>query len=260
MFRNVRLGVEDLYLLEAFQIEYFRGWVPERDLAAVLSAHPAVKRFLEVKCPPIAGFVGETMARFGPAATPQELAECEDRLVWTIADLLVYSKCPEAYNNLEFHNWDFREVTSVTSLENKMVVDVGAGTGRVALAAAQSARHVFAVEPVARLRRFIRGKASEAGYSHVRVVDGFGHDIPLPADFADILITSHALGWRLEEELAEFERVVKPMGFIIHCPGTAEMAKREQGQHLRLVSPDWGYSFARYQESDGWKRKYWKRV
>jgi hypothetical protein len=51
--------------------------------------------------------------------------------------------------------------------------------------------------------------------------------------------------------------VVKAGGHIIHCPGTAE---GEEEQHARLVSSDWGYEFSRYEETDGWKRRYWKRV
>lgn len=76
-------------------------------------------------------------------------------------------------------------------------------------------------------------------------------------NFADILITCHALDWTLEDELAEFERVVRPGGHIIHCPGTAECAA-EEDTHWTLVSAKWGYAHARYQEADGWKRKYWK--
>ena len=87
-----------------------------------------------------------------------------------------------------------------------------------------------------------------------------GHQQLQPPDqFADVLVTSHALGWQLEDELAEFERVVKAGGWVIHCPGTAEIPGEEE-QHLRLISADWGYEFARYQEADGWKRKYWKRL
>jgi len=75
----------------------------------------------------------------------------------------------------------------------------------------------------------------------------------------DVLVTSHALGWRLEDELREFERVVQRNGFVIHCPGTAEI-KSEEEQHARLISADWQYQFSRYEEADGWKRKYWKRL
>jgi ubiquinone/menaquinone biosynthesis C-methylase UbiE len=259
MFKGVSLEVEDLFLLESFQIDYFPGWVPEREFAAVLQAHPSIKRFLVNRCPPITDFVERVLSQFEPVADQQELADCIDRLVWTIADLLVYNKCPEVYDSLEFHNWDFREVTMITPLDQKVVIDSGAGTGRVTFEAAPTARQVFAVEPVAQLRQFIREKASKASLSNVFVVDGFLHAIPLPDDFADVLITSHALGWRPEDELKEFERVVKKGGFIIHCPGTAE-AVTEEDQHSLLISPAWHYEFSRYRESDGWKRKYWKQL
>jgi SAM-dependent methyltransferase len=259
MFRGVTLEVEDLYLLESFQISYFPGWVPECELAAVLWAYPSIKHFLVKKCPSITDLVEHVTAKFEPADDPQVLAAYSEELVWTIADLLVYNKCPEAYDALEFHNWDFREVTDITDLQKKITIDGGAGTGRVTLEAAHNAEQVYAVEPVARLRQFIREKAAEIGLRNVFVMDGFLHAIPLPDNFADVLITSHALGWKLEDELKEFERVVKKGGFIIHCPGTALTATEEE-RHSRLISPEWGYEFSRYKEADGWKRKYWKLI
>jgi hypothetical protein len=129
-FKGVSLEIEDLFLLETFQIDYFPGYVPERELAAVLWAYPAIERYLVKRCPPVSGFVQKVMAEHGPAAD--------------------------------------------------------------------------------------------------------------------------------EEELTEFERVVEPGGYIIHCPGTADIPS-EEAQHQRLVSPDWGYSVARYKQPDGWKRKYWKQ-
>lgn len=259
MFLGVSLELDDLYLLEPFQIGYLPGWVPERALAAVLWEVPSIKRYLVKRCPAIGDWVERVMAQFGPAKDPQEVALCGDELVWTIADLLIYNKCPEAYDGLEFHQWDFGEVTKIANLEGRRVMDAGAGTGRVALEAAQTAQQVYAVEPVARLRQFIRDKAASAGLGNLFVIDGFLHAIPLPDHWADVLITSHALGWRPVAELAEFERVVKDGGFIIHCPGTAENPGEEE-QHLRLISTDWGYQFSRYREADGWKRKYWKQV
>jgi hypothetical protein len=259
MFGGVCLEVEDLYLLESFQIGYLPGWVPEREFAAVLWAHPSIKRFLVARCPSIQVFVERVVAAHGPAPDQRELAKCTEELVWTIADLLVYNKVPEAYDGLEFHAWDFAEVTSIISLEEKVVIDGGAGTGRVALEAAETARQVFAVEPVTRLREFIREKVSKAELRNVYVIDGYLHAIPLPDGFADVLITSHALDWRLEDELREFERVVKRGGCIIHCPGTAEGAGGE-ALHKRLISSDWRYEFSRYKAPDGWKRKYWKQL
>ena len=259
LFADADLHIEDLFLLESFQIEYFPGWVPERELASVLWAYPSIHRIFKTRSPATSQFLDATMERYPPAASQDDLAKAQDALIWTIADLIVYNKCPEVYDRLDFHDWDFAEVTSITPLDDKVVVDVGAGTGRVALEAAMTADAVIAVEPVGRLRRYIRGKAAENGQRNVHVVDGFGHAIPLRDDFADVVITSHALGWRLEEELVEFERVTAPDGYIIHCPGTAETAGEEE-RHRRLVSPEWGYEFDRYREADGWKRKYWKRL
>jgi predicted RNA methylase len=49
-------------------------------------------------------------------------------------------------------------VSDVTMLTDKVVIDAGAGTGRVAFDAAALARHVFAVEPVGTLRQYIRDR------------------------------------------------------------------------------------------------------
>lgn len=258
VFAGIDLEIEDLHLLEPFQIEYLPGWVPERELASVLWAHPTIEHFLRSTAPSISRFLDTTKSRHPPTFR-HDLARAEQVVVWTIADLIVYNKSPELYDGLDFHSWDFAELTSITPLDGKVVLDVGAGTGRVALAAALTAETVFAVEPVARLRRFICDKATRLGRRNVRVVAGFGHDVPLPDDFADVVITSHALGWRLEAELAEFERVAAPGGYIIHCPGTAEIAA-EEPQHRRLIDSAWNYRFARYREADGWKRKYWKQL
>lgn len=262
LFAGADLHIEDLYLLDPFQVEYLPGWLPERELALVLWAHPPIDRFLRAKCPAVSGFLDAAKASHPPSPDRSEIAKAADAVVWTIADLIVYNKCPELYDRLEFHNWDFTEVTSIAPLDRKVVVDVGAGTGRVALEAAETADRVYAVEPVARLRRFIREKAARHGLTNVHVLDGFCHDISLPNGIADVVMTSHALGWRLEDELAEFERVAMPGGYVVHCPGTAETPgnSSETQHHERLVSPHWGYRHARYRESDGWKRKYWKRL
>ena len=136
LFANVDLEIEDLYLLESSQIEYLPGWIPERELALVLWAHPSIDRFLRIKCPEVTRFLDAAKARFVWSEDRSDLARAEEEVVWTIADLIVYNKCPDVYDGLEFHSWDFAEVTSITPLDGKVVVDVGSGTGRVALSAA----------------------------------------------------------------------------------------------------------------------------
>ncbi|MGD2175426.1 MAG: methyltransferase domain-containing protein [Candidatus Brocadiaceae bacterium] len=257
--KDAPLEIEDLFLLEDFQIGYLPGYVAERELAAALHAYPSIARFLKAKCPSVTAFIDGIMAEHAPARDEEELESLCQTAVRSIDDLLVYNKCPELYDAAPFHRWDFAEVVRIASLEGKVVIDAGAGTGRVALEAADPAKWVFAVEPVTRLRRFIAEQAEGLRLGNVFVMDGFLHAIPLPSDFADVLITSHALGWHLEDELTEFERVVGAGGHIIHCPGTADRPS-DGATHDLLVSPRWGYDWARYDEADGPKRKYWKQV
>jgi SAM-dependent methyltransferase len=257
MFPGLVLDPEDLYLLESFQIGYLPGWVPESELATLLRWYPGVESFLRRKDPSVVDFL-DRIAKENPACEGEDDPDAAfQEVLWTIADLLVYVKSPDVYDGLEFHGWDFTEITSLTDIDGRRVVDAGSGTGRVALQAAACAAEVYAVEPVGRLREFIRQKCRERGLRNLFVTDGFLNSIPLPDGFADVLITSHALGWDLRNELAEVQRVTAGGGCIIHCPGTA-LAEGNDGNHPVLVSSPWNYDFSVYEESDGKKRKYWK--
>ncbi|MCP4404600.1 MAG: class I SAM-dependent methyltransferase [bacterium] len=258
MFQGIDLSVEDLYLLDRFQIGCLPDRVPQREFAAVLRASPSIERFLMTKYPPIADFIEDLFTRFGPAANQQELDEYSDRLVWEIADQFVYIKRPDMYDERVDLGWNFEEVLSIVPLEHKLVIDAGAGTGRVAFAAAQTAGLVFAVEPVTSLRQFIRKKAAETGVTNLFVIDGFLHAIPLPAGFADVLITSNAIGWQLDDELSEIERVVKAGGYAIHLFSHADDNEQAAPLHSLLTSRH--YVCSRYKGKDGWKGKYWKQI
>lgn len=255
MFPGVELEPEDLYYLEPFQLEYLPGWIPGTDLARLVGAYPGIGSFMGRRCPAMEAFLEGAM-REGPVekGDPEEAFQ---RALWSIADMIVYGKCPEVYDALEFHGWDFSEVTSIVPLDGLRVIDAGSGTGRVALEAALTAEEVWAVEPVGRLREFIMERCLEEGIGNIHVVDGFLHRMPFPDGFADLLITSHALGWRIHEELPEMERVVREGGHIIHCPGTS-LLEGDSHVHRTLTSSAWGYACAIYEESDGSKRKYWK--
>jgi SAM-dependent methyltransferase len=91
------------------------------------------------------------------------------------------------------------------------VVDVGAGTGNVALLAADLGARVTAVEPAARLREVI-AKAD----GNLTVLDGTAAAIPLPDGSADVLLSNFAVIFApdAEEAVAELARVAAPSGRI----------------------------------------------
>lgn len=72
------------------------------------------------------------------------------------------------------------------------VLDVGAGTGRFALALAPQARHVTVVEPNASMLNYLRQDAAAAGISNISEIPTTWQDAPDDLQ-ADIVICSHVL-------------------------------------------------------------------
>ncbi len=247
--------VDDLLLLEAHQIAGLVGRAPERELAAVLHSDPRLRRFLSVRHPPIEDFLERLLAEHGPARG-DELALCEQALLWEIADWIVYQRAPGRFDVGADSGSDLAIVTEAVDIDGKVVVDAGAGTGRLAFAVSPVVDHVYAVEPVATLRGYMRDKAAQLGIENLFVSDGFLHAIPLPSGCADVVMTRQAIGWNLDEELPEIERVLKPDGIALHLAGMPHPAPQGDGLHTALL--DHGYRPGTYSEGNTLKRKYLK--
>jgi SAM-dependent methyltransferase len=257
IFHGTNLTLEDLYLLETFQINYLPDRLPEKEFAAILFSHPSIKSFLIKKHPQIAEFINTIQKKHGPASDKNTIDEYIDRVIWEIADLLIYNKDPGLYDDKASLTLNYRDITSVTSPKEKTVIDVGAGTGKVAFRIVYDAKTVFAVEPCSSLRTYMRKKATEKKITNLFIIDGYLHEIPLPKDFADILITSNAIGWNLEDEIKEIERVVKTGGHVIHLtssPDTDDPLKQ------KLTKPELLYNFSEYLCNGITIRKYWKQI
>jgi SAM-dependent methyltransferase len=248
------LSFNTLLLLERAQLSWFPGWVPEQELALALQANPAVEWYLRHKCPEINQWVDQVMIKANHQATPEQVRLAELKVLNTINDLVVYAIDPAIYDAQPFLNWDSDELTSLVDFTGKTVIDVGAGTGRLALIAAPTAHAVFAVEPVGNLRHYLKEKARQQGFHNVFPVDGLITDIPFPDEFADICMGGHVFGDQPEAEYAEMARVTRNGGLIILCPGNND---KDEGWHQFLVEQ--GFQWYRFEEpGDGVKRKYWK--
>ena len=249
MFSGISLEVEDLLLLEPFQIAFLPERVPPRDLAAVMRAYPFVKNFLEARNPGVRGFIESSMSAHEEVAGQNMVRKRCDDLLWEIADLIIYNKFPELYDQKVEFNWGIGEIIEPGLLTGKDVADVGAGSGRLAFLLADYAKTVYAVEPISSFRGFMRSKAKTENRTNVFVVDGFLESIPFPDDFLDFLFTANAVGWHIRAELREVERVVKPGGGAIHIMRIQDM--RDNPVHDELTSESAGYRFSRLPGGNG---------
>jgi SAM-dependent methyltransferase len=252
------LSFNILLLLERVQLSWFPGWLPEEELAIALQANPAVEWYLRHKCPEIIPWLDQVQSSHvpKPELSKEIIRQAEIKVLSTINDLVVYVVDPTIYDAQPFLGWDSNELRKLTDFSGKTVIDIGSGTGRLALIAAETASVVFAVEPVGNLRLYIKQKAQVQNLTNLFPVDGLISDLPFPAAFADFTMSGHVFGDHPQAEYAEMQRVTKPGGMIILCPGTS---MTETKGHEYLLSQ--GFNWSVFEEpQDGMKRKYWKLV
>jgi len=257
-FPEIALQWEDLFLLESFQIGYLPDRVPEKEFSILLHAYPEVHSFLVSKHPPITSFLEKILQENrADEDSDQVEQQCQEAL-WEIGDLIIYNKYPEQFDEHAPIKWEIDEIKIITPLEGKVVADVGAGTGRIAFLVAPWVHTIYAVEPLSRFRAYMKAKATETGVPNMFIMDGMLNSIPLPDNSLDILITSNALGWNLDEELTEIERVVRPNGHAIHL--LQSDVQKEVSFHEILISSPWEYTCLEDEKKNGMKFRYFKKI
>jgi SAM-dependent methyltransferase len=132
---------------------------------------------------------------------------------------LLYRLEPELYDRLASVERLHPGVIGWLPREVDRIAEVGAGTGRLTMELVERGQQVVAVEPALPLRRILRRKLTAAGHGdRVRVIHGFFDRVPLPDDFADLVVACSAFtpspGHGGETGLAEMERVCRPGGCV----------------------------------------------
>lgn len=212
-----------LLMLERFQIRWLCSIeFPEiqKSLGIALRHHPSVAWYLAHRCPECATHIEQLVKRAPEHVTAEEIRKCECEVMRSIEDFILYTEPEQMDSCCSFiYGWDPSRLLELADFTDKIVLDVGSGSGRLAFAAAKVAREVYASEPVDRLREYLRDTIKQRGTRNVSVVDGMMDCLPYPDNTFDIVISGHVCGDDFEHEVAEITRVVKDGGWLIDCPG-----------------------------------------
>lgn len=225
----------------------FYGQGYDKNLALALRHNPAVSWYCRKKAPETAAYLDRILADT-PAEASREQVRAAERFILEQIDWAVVYVYPELMeqNCPYIYAWDSARLFELADFTDKVVLDVGAGTGRLTFAAARKARHVYASEPVDRLREFMREKLRREDINNVTVLDGVCECLPYEDNTFDIVMSGHVLGDDYNQELRELERVAKPGGWVLDCPGEDDRRKQVSPEML-----DWGYECLKYDGKTG---------
>jgi len=202
------------------------------DLSIAMKRHPAVRRYCERKAPSCRKFLNRLQTIEQSDWNEQAMREAEERILQAQETFVVYAY-PEAMERVNYiRNWHSEHLYRLVDLDDKLVLDVGGGTGRLAFAAAAKAKRVYASEPVDCLRDYMRDKIRARNITNMKVVDGIVTDLPFENDTFDAVLSGHVVGDRYDEEIAEMSRVCKPGGWLVICNGDDEFKRKGPMEEL----------------------------
>lgn len=202
------------------------------EMARALSRYPHVVRFCRKKAPECAPFLDKIAKISVDSLTDAEARRSETMILKFHESFVVYAD-PAAMEQVNYiRNWDPRRLYELVDLKNKVVLDVGAGTGRLSFAAARVAKRVYASEPCDMLREYMRDKIEHEHIVNMKVLDGIVTNLPYEDSTFDVVMSGHVVGDFYDEEIAEMTRVTKNGGYIVCCNGDDEFKRTSADQEL----------------------------
>ena len=237
-------------LMERFQLQMMFGkkdaqW--KRLMGIALHANPAVMWYMKNRCPERAGIIDQLVADTPACNDKDVIRKAEISLIASTEDWVIYTTPETMYENCCFiKGWNKARLFELADFHGKTVLDVGAGSGRLTFAAAQKAAWVYASEPVGTLREFMRSTIKKEGITNVRVLDGLVTELPFPDNTFDIVMSGHVVGDDWENEIVELERVCKPGGWLIDCPGDSPNNNDSDHDSSRSELVERGWEKIRY--------------
>lgn len=209
------------------------------EMAKALYRYPHVVRYVRAKAPECGAFLDEVLAIPCEGWTEAELREAETWLLQAHETFVVYAY-PQVMDQIDYIRcWDEKYLHELVDLTDLIVLDVGAGTGRLAFAAAKKAKRVYASEPCDCLREYMRDKIRAEGIGNVKVLDGEVLCLPYEDDTFDAVLSGHVIGDHYEEEIAEITRITRDGGWLVICNGDDAFRRTRPDPELTARGFEW---------------------
>lgn len=175
----------------------------------------------------------------------------------------IYANQAERYDQMvsreDQRGYLFAALTELVDLSGAVVVDLGAGTGRITRWMTFMAQQVIALDIAPSMLQVARTQLAESGMENWSLAVGDHQHIPLADNSADVVIEGwswgHTVGWhpddwpaRIDAMIAESERVLKPDGILIliETLGTGNRQPAPPSEHLaafyRWLEDDRGFA------------------
>ncbi len=109
-------------------------------------------------------------------------------------------------------------VEKLVDLKDKIVLDLGCGTGRYAIPMAKKAERVYAVDYSRTMLKVLRRKIRENGIKNIRIINSDYGEIKFPDEYADVIFFSlsfPAHSKNRNADLRKFRKILKTGGVII---------------------------------------------
>ncbi|WP_040949481.1 class I SAM-dependent methyltransferase [Gorillibacterium massiliense] len=247
----------DRWIVRMISTQY-AGWHEfTNNLGIALKYNPTVAWYFAQRSPESKPSIDDMVAAAPSDLPPDEVRKAEVFVIRAMETSVVYAYPDIMQRNCDYiYDWDKNLLFELADFTDKLVLDVGSGTGRLAFAAAEKARRVYASEPTDMLREYMRDKIIRENIPNVTVVDGTVQTIPYEDDTFDIVMSGHVVGDDYDREIAELTRVVKDGGWIIDCIGEDNLKRTVKDELLKR-----GFeSFYHVSKTGGDIYRYRKRV
>jgi len=144
------------------------------------------------------------------------------------------SRHPDLYHQFALSTVGLmKKLHTLIDLTDLVVLDIGAGTGRSSMGAAEKAKRVFALEYYQSVALFGKSQLQQAHATNVHYINADREHLPLPDNSLDVVINAWA-----ELNPEEAWRTLKPGGHLIQLGAVPNALC---GELTSLLAPDYAW-------------------